>query len=561
MRTFLCRCAFSCALFGTSALAQAPVVHQGGVGSAASFAKAGTPRSTIAPASIVSIFGSNLAVARAPVVYQGGVVNAASFAKAGTAGSTIAPGSIVSIFGSNLAASMAQANQVPLPDTLAGTSVTFGGVPAPLFYVSPGQINAQAPAGIQCSDTITTANVVVQTAAGSSAPVPVEVSCDGLGIFTTDASSCGPGAVFNVAPDGSVSLNSPSNSAQAGQFLSVYGTGLGALQNMPNDGEPAPLSPLLTTPDAIQGTIGYLYTAFAGKAPLEVGVDQFNFQLLPGVQEGCTIPLTIAGTYSQSQPVPVSIHQGGGQCVDPPADSYGILSWTKSVTSGTTQAAAETFSADFPSAVHLQLPALPAASTTIGSGIAYPQGPRCAWADQQLDAGTLTIQGPGFGPVSVPKDSTGRYVLTLPAGTIQPGIFTLTASGGAVGAFTSSITIPEPIQLTTTFANQQVNTPVTVSWLGGDAQSLVDVVVGDEGYVEQVVPASAGTVTFPTQCVSAGLGPCTGQIFAYPTVSGSDVVVRQVAVASDVTTFQAQGLTLGARHVWTYEFRFTGVPF
>ncbi len=518
MHGFICRCAFLLAFFGASALAQAPVV------------------------------------------YQGGVVNAASFAKAGTPGSAIAPASIVSIFGSNLASATAQANQVPIPTTLAGTSVTFNGAAVPLFYVSPGQINAQAPAGIQCSDTIAPASVVVQTAAGSSAPVLVEVNCEGLGIFTTDASGCGPGAVFNVAADGSVSLNSRGNSAQPGEFLSVYGTGLGALRNMPKDGEPAPLSPLLNTSDAIQGTIGYLYTAFAGKAPLEVGVDQFNFQLLPGVQEGCAIPLTIVGTFAQSQPVPVSIHSGGGQCMDPPADSYGVLSWTRSVTSGTTQAAVETFSAEFPSAVHLQSPALPAASTAIKSGVAYPQGPRCAWADQQLDAGTLTIQGPGFGPVSVPKDSTGRYVLTLPAGTIQPGTFTVTASGGAVGAFTTSITIPEPIQLTTTFANHQINTPVTVSWLGGDAQSLVDVVVGDESYVEQVVPASAGMVNFPTQCVSAGLGPCTSQIFAFP-VSGSDVVVRQLAVASNVTTFQAQGLTLGARQLWTYEFRFTGVTF
>jgi hypothetical protein len=323
----------------------------------------------------------------------------------------------------------------------------------------------------------------------------------------------------------------------------------------------------LTTWDPIVGMLGYGYLngymEYSGKAPLEVGVDQFNIQLPPWAYEGCTTPLTIIGTFAESQPVPVSIHQGGGQCVNPAADSYGILSWTRSVTSGATQAEADTFSAEFPTAVHLVMPALPTPSNGIIQGATpIPQGPRCAWADQQLDAGSLTIQGPGFGPVSVPKDSTGRYVLTLPSGTIQTGTFTVTSSGGAVGAFTSSITIPAPIQLTTTFApgSHQPNTPVTVSWQGGDPQDAIDIAIGDQQYSETVAAAADGTFTFPTQCIpSGGLGPFCGEIL--PGVRGSDIVARQTPAASDVTTFQAQGLTLGARHVWTYEFRFTGVPF
>src|SRR5436305_13290330 len=79
--------------------------------------------------------------AQVPVVADGGVLNGASFAR----GQAVAPGSIVSIFGTELATSLAQADTVPLSNSLGGVSVTFNGVPAPLYFVSAGQINAQIP--------------------------------------------------------------------------------------------------------------------------------------------------------------------------------------------------------------------------------------------------------------------------------------------------------------------------------------------------------------------------------------------------------------------------------
>ena len=84
---------------------------------------------------------AQLAFPQAPQLTAAGVVNAASYAQ------PIAPGSIVSIFGTNLAPAPARADHTLLPTSLAGTSVTIGGIAAPLFYVSPGQINAQVPSG------------------------------------------------------------------------------------------------------------------------------------------------------------------------------------------------------------------------------------------------------------------------------------------------------------------------------------------------------------------------------------------------------------------------------
>jgi hypothetical protein len=58
----------------------------------------------------------------------------------------VAPGSVVSLFGSNLAPRPAQANSAPWPDVLEATSVFINGLAAPIGYVSPTQINAQVPA-------------------------------------------------------------------------------------------------------------------------------------------------------------------------------------------------------------------------------------------------------------------------------------------------------------------------------------------------------------------------------------------------------------------------------
>src|SRR5580704_9762797 len=77
--------------------------------------------------------------AQSPVVSAGGVVSAASFV------APVAPGSLVSIFGSNLAPQAAQAASIPLPILLGGVAVSFNGLMAPLLYVSANQINAQLP--------------------------------------------------------------------------------------------------------------------------------------------------------------------------------------------------------------------------------------------------------------------------------------------------------------------------------------------------------------------------------------------------------------------------------
>ena len=129
-----------------------------------------------------------------------------------------APGSIATLFGTNLAAATATASGVPLPRQLGGTRVTWNGVAAPLFYVSPTQINFQVP---NPYDTIpgvlVTAGVVVSTAAGNSVPYKSGNGWYAAGLFSMDGSGCGQGAVLNVAANGSVSLNSAAPAPVANQ--------------------------------------------------------------------------------------------------------------------------------------------------------------------------------------------------------------------------------------------------------------------------------------------------------------------------------------------------------
>lgn len=84
-------------------------------------------------------------VAQEAVINPQGIVNAASLATKPYHGLAVALREIATILGQNVAASEESAIETPLPTNLAGTSVTVGGVLAPLFYVSPGQMNFRVP--------------------------------------------------------------------------------------------------------------------------------------------------------------------------------------------------------------------------------------------------------------------------------------------------------------------------------------------------------------------------------------------------------------------------------
>ena len=115
------------------------------------------------------------------------VLNGASFNRA------VAPGSLVSLFGANLASSQLTAPSLPLPTVLSGTQVVIGGRPAPLYFVSPQQINFQIPFELAAGAL----PLSVSTPQGQSSIVQLMLAPMAPALFTRASNGTGRALVFN----------------------------------------------------------------------------------------------------------------------------------------------------------------------------------------------------------------------------------------------------------------------------------------------------------------------------------------------------------------------------
>ncbi|MBI3423366.1 MAG: hypothetical protein HY011_10540 [Acidobacteria bacterium] len=126
-------------------------------------------------------------------------VSAASFTAV-----SFAPDSIIACFGAKLATGTEASNAVPLPTTLAGTRMLVrdsAGVvrAAPLFFVSPTQINYLLPTGTAAG----TATITITALDGTLSGGQVEVTPTAAGIFTANANGRGvPAAILIRATGG-----------------------------------------------------------------------------------------------------------------------------------------------------------------------------------------------------------------------------------------------------------------------------------------------------------------------------------------------------------------------
>jgi len=122
-------------------------------------------------------------------------VSAAHFLR----GLALAPNSIASAFGQGLAGATQAATSLPLPATLAGVSVTVrdsAGVerPAPLFFVSPGQVNFLVPESTRTG----TATVTVSRAGRAVASGTIQIEAVAPGLFTANSDGRGAPAALAV---------------------------------------------------------------------------------------------------------------------------------------------------------------------------------------------------------------------------------------------------------------------------------------------------------------------------------------------------------------------------
>jgi len=236
---------------------------------------------------------------QAPSISPGGIVPLDSTT------STIQPGEWVSIWGRNLASGTTiwSGN---FPTSLGGTSVRINGKAAYLSFVSPGQINLQAP-----DDTATgTVPVVVTTADGSTTSTvtlgefaPSFALLDSThvaGIIPrSDGSGAYGGGTYDIlGPTGS-SLGYPTVAAKAGDSVELYGVGFG------------PTSPSVPAGQAFSGaaaTTNTVQLAISGRTVLpsfaglsEAGLFQINVTIPAGLGTG-DLPLVgdVGGVQTQT---------------------------------------------------------------------------------------------------------------------------------------------------------------------------------------------------------------------------------------------------------------------
>ena len=229
-----------------------------------------------------------------PTIAANGVLSSASVLP------KIAPGSLASIYGSNLATSTPPGASTPLPTLLAGASVNVNGRAAPILYASPGQINFQVPWETATGNA--TVTVSVDGVVSNTITVPVTATAPGIFSFSSGAA---------IAQNHDYSLNTSSNPEHAGSFIIAYLTGSGAVMPAVTDGAATPTTGLYQIPSSVgvSVTIGgqAAPVIFAGLTPGLIALLQLDITVPSGLAAGSyPMVVTIGGQVSNSATVSVA---------------------------------------------------------------------------------------------------------------------------------------------------------------------------------------------------------------------------------------------------------------
>jgi uncharacterized protein (TIGR03437 family) len=192
--------------------------------------------------------------------------------------------SIMSAYGVNLASVTAAATTIPLPTSLSGNTLTVtdsGGVarPAPLYFVAPGQINFEIPAGTAAG----TATVKVQNQNGTVQYETITIGAVSPGIFPLNGSGLAAALALPVVSGAQQALQPvwqmvsgsvvalPINLGPSTEqvYLELYGTGFRNAKNF-------------------TATVGGVSVPVLGAAATAqfVGEDQVNIGPLPQASAG-----------------------------------------------------------------------------------------------------------------------------------------------------------------------------------------------------------------------------------------------------------------------------------
>ena len=262
----------------------------------------GAARSTNALIAGALILVSQTGASQLGLPYLTGINNAGS-----NLSTPIAPGEIITITGSGLGPTQIISASLGgdgfYDAALAGTSIQFNGIPAPMIYTSATQVAAIVPYAV----AVGTAQVTVTYQGQISAPVTVAVAASAPGLFTQGSAGQGQAAAVNQ----NGSINTSSKPVPVGNIISLYATGEGQTTSAGVDGKLATV-PYPTPNLPVNVSIGGIVVnnlQYVGGAPGDVaGLLQINVAVPAGVAPGNAVPVVIrVGNVSSQTGVTIAV--------------------------------------------------------------------------------------------------------------------------------------------------------------------------------------------------------------------------------------------------------------
>ena len=226
-------------------------------------------------------------ISAAPELTADGVRDAAEY------GPALAPGGLVAAFGWNLATGDAAAGSLPLPGVLGGTVARWNGTPLPLLFVSRHQVNLQLPfvapaegvLRLESPYGVTESRLRLRDAAPAIFHLVTETG-------RWPAITRAGGALVTAA-----------DPARAGEWVTVYLTGLGLVSTAVAAGTPSPVAEATVRVRAVVAGVD-CPVQYAGLTPGFAGLYQVNLRLPAGTTGALTLRLEAGGAAS----APLTIH-------------------------------------------------------------------------------------------------------------------------------------------------------------------------------------------------------------------------------------------------------------
>lgn len=235
-----------------------------------------------ANSSVVIPVTLNVLTPGVPLANAGGVVNNGTYG----ANEPLAQGDIAAVFGSQFTyGDPVAASSLPLQTTVNGVQVLVNGTAAPIYYISPNQINFEVP--IDASTTnggAGTVQIVRNGQAGNLVYVDINAIVPRFIVY-------GGGYGVMTTPDG-VLTGVPSHPVSSGDTLVLYVLGLGPTTPPVASGTASPSSPLADVPGTTQVCFGVVTpfsqapcakALFSGLTPGFVGLYQVNVTVPAGI--------------------------------------------------------------------------------------------------------------------------------------------------------------------------------------------------------------------------------------------------------------------------------------